>query len=112
MSSLYPFIIERDDEPDFEFVGEVVASGVAYREQSDCIARGTMIRLFKTECELWVAEMVEFTEYRGVRTTTRSAGAVSAKPEDLVEFIGNGRAAKALYTSAGSVLPRPLAAVG
>ena len=112
MSTMYPFLIERDDEPDFEFVGEVVACGIAYDDQTDCVARGTMIRLFKTECDLWVAEMLDFTEYRGVRTTTRSAGAASAKPEDLVEFIGNGRAAKALYTSAGSVLPRPIAAVG
>ena len=112
MSTLNPFMIERDSEPDREFEGKVVANGLSHGDQSHCDARRAVIRLFRTECNLWVAETADVTQYRCVVITTRSVGAVSSEPGDLVESIGNRRAAKALHISAGSVLPRHLAAVG
>ena len=108
---LQPFLIERDDAPDLQFVGQVIGAGFSYVPVIDTIRRGTMARLFRTEGDNWIAEIVEFEEFAGTRHTLRSSAAVASKPEDLVQFFGNGRAAKALYASVGSILPRPFETV-
>lgn len=107
MTKLTAFLIERDGEPDLQFAGEVVGCGFAHDHQANGITRSTMARLFRTEADHWIAEIVDFEEFAGMRNTLRSAASVSDTAEGLVEFFGNSRAAKALYASVGSILPRP-----
>lgn len=107
MTKLTAFLIERDGEPDLQFTGEVVGCGFAHAYQACGITRSTMARLFRTEADHWIAEIVDFEEFCGMRNTLRSAASVSDTAEGLVEFFGNGRAAKTLYASVGSILPRP-----
>ncbi|KKB09194.1 hypothetical protein [Devosia chinhatensis] len=107
MTKLTAFLIERDGEPDLQFTGEVVGCGFAHDHQAGGVTRSTMVRLFRTEADNWIAEIVVREEFAGMRNTVRSAASVSDTAEGLVGFFGNGRAAKALYASVGSILPRP-----
>ena len=108
MTKLTTFRIERGGQPDLQFAGEVVGCGFAHDQQASGITRSTMARLFRTEADHWIAEVVEFEEFAGMRNTLRSAASVSDTAGGLVEFLGAGRAAKALYASVGSILPRPI----
>jgi len=108
MAKLTAFLIERDGAPDLQFNGEVIGCGFAHAHQAGGITRSTMARLFRTEADNWIAEIVDSEEFAGMRNTLRSAASVSDTANGLIEFLGNGRAAKALYASVGSILPRPI----
>ncbi|MGK2953301.1 MAG: hypothetical protein ACSLEZ_13070 [Thiobacillus sp.] len=96
--------INRDNDRDLVFTGELVASASssannASSSYSGSVGRWTELRLYRTKGGKYVCQSIGRTQHQGEHN--RHTAAVCETDEAVCEFFGSSWLAKELYENAG-----------
>ncbi len=97
-------IVRRDGAPDLRFAGrEIARVGSSWEKARDdysgSTGRQATLVLYRTRAGRHVCELIEESQWQGERTL--HSGRACDTPQEIFDFFGAGRFAKALYKAAG-----------
>lgn len=103
-SDMDEHIVERDNDSDIKFRGELIASESSSNNNASSYYSGspgrwTTLALYRTAGGRYVCEQVGHTQWQGEHD--RRSGAVCETVDEVIEFFGHGWLAKQLYAEAG-----------
>ena len=98
------FTVQRDNEPNIIFCGELIASAStsdnnACGNYSGDVGRWTVLKLYRTASGKYICSRIGRTRWQGEHD--RYSGAVCENVQEVIDFFGHRWLAKELYDEAG-----------